>query len=132
VILGIFDHLWQSTLFAMIAGLLVLTMRANRANARFCLWFVASLKFLMPFSLLIGIGKQLGWTGVTASTQWTLIISDIARPSSIFSMSSLTQSNTSHSYGLYAAMAVWAIGFVAVIARWALPSAESCQGRLQP
>jgi len=120
MILAIFDHLWQSTLFTLVVGLLTLAMRTNRANARFCLWSVASLKFLVPFSLFIGVGKQLGWlTGVATSSQWTIIISDIARPSSIFSLSSATQSNTTtFSYGLYVVMALWSIGFVAVVTRW--------------
>src|SRR5580698_6728765 len=117
MILAVFDHLWQSTLFTLAVGLLVLTMRNNQANARFGLWLAASLKFLIPFSLLIGVGKQLGWAGVSASAQWTLIISDIASPSSILPVSS---ANTSHSYGLYVVMAVWSIGFVAVVARWAV------------
>ena len=119
MILAVFDHLWQSTLFTLAVGLLVLTMRNNQANARFGLWLAASLKFLIPFSVLIAAGKQLG-TGVSTSPQWTVIISDIASPSSTFSLSSVTDSNTSHSYGLYFAMAVWAIGFVAVVARWAV------------
>ena len=119
MILAVFDHLWQSTLFTLAVGLLVLTMRNNQANARFGLWLAASLKFLIPFSVLIAAGKQFG-TGVSTSPQWTVIISDIASPSSTFSLPSVTDSNTSHSYGLYLAMAVWAIGFVAVVARWAV------------
>ena len=79
MILAVFDHLWQSTLFTLAVGLLVLTMRNNQANARFGLWLAASLKFLIPFSVLIAAGKQLG-TGVSTSPQWTVIISDIASP----------------------------------------------------
>ena len=59
MILGIFDHLWQSTLFTLAVGLLAfLTMRNNQANVQIRpLWLAASLKFLIPFSLLIGVGK---------------------------------------------------------------------------
>ena len=46
------DHLWQSTLFAMVVGLLTLAFRRNRARVRYALWFVASVKFLVPFSLI--------------------------------------------------------------------------------
>src|ERR1700733_13622322 len=116
MILSIFDHLWQSTLCALVVGFLVLTMRTNSANARFGLWLAASLKFLIPFSLFIAVGKQLTWTGVSASAPWTLVISDFASPSSIFPVSS---ANTSHSYVLYVAMAVvWSIGFVVIVTRW--------------
>src|SRR6202158_4450643 len=54
-------HLLQSTLFAAVAGLLVLSLRKNHPPARHWLWFAASLKFLIPFSLLTGIGARLGW-----------------------------------------------------------------------
>ena len=50
------NHLWQSTLFAVVAGLLTLMLRKNQARARYWIWMAASLKFLIPFSLLVGIG----------------------------------------------------------------------------
>jgi bla regulator protein blaR1 len=54
-------HLWQSTLFAVVAALLTLTLRQNRAGARYWLWLAASLKFLVPFSLLTEVGNHLAW-----------------------------------------------------------------------
>ena len=56
------NHLWQSTLFAGVAGLLTLLMRKNRAETRYSLWLIASAKFLLPFSLLIGMGSHLRWS----------------------------------------------------------------------
>jgi bla regulator protein blaR1 len=50
------NHLWQSTLFAAAAGLVVLALRRNGAHIRHAVWLAASLKFLLPFSLLIGAG----------------------------------------------------------------------------
>src|ERR1700682_2117084 len=59
------NHLWQSTLFAIVTGLLTLLLRKNQARVRYWLWLAASVKFLVPFSLLIGIGKphccKKGW-----------------------------------------------------------------------
>jgi len=46
---GIGNHLWQSTLFAIAAGLLTLVCEKNHARARYWLWFAASVKFLIPF-----------------------------------------------------------------------------------
>ena len=40
------NHLWQSTLFAALAGLLTLAFRRNRAQVRYWLWLAASVKFL--------------------------------------------------------------------------------------
>ena len=56
------NHLWQSTLFALVAGLLTLFLRNNYARVRYGLWLAASLKFLIPFSLLVSIGGQLAGT----------------------------------------------------------------------
>jgi uncharacterized protein (TIGR03435 family) len=53
------NHLWQSTLCLVIAGLLVLILRKNHARARYGLWLAASIKFLIPFSLLVAIGTHL-------------------------------------------------------------------------
>jgi bla regulator protein blaR1 len=55
------NHLWQSTLFAGVAGLLALLLKRNRAAVRYGLWLTASTKFLLPFSLLIVLGHQMEW-----------------------------------------------------------------------
>ncbi len=40
------NHLWQSTLFALLAAVLALALRKNQARVRHHLWLAASLKFL--------------------------------------------------------------------------------------
>jgi beta-lactamase regulating signal transducer with metallopeptidase domain len=55
------NHLWQSTLFAAAAWLLTLALRKNRADIRYALWLAASVKFLVPFALLVSIGHQSEW-----------------------------------------------------------------------
>ena len=54
---AVLDHLWQSTLFAGIAGLLTLMLRRNGAHIRFLLWFAASVKFLIPFAAIAALGS---------------------------------------------------------------------------
>ena len=51
------NHLWQSTLFVAAVALLTLAFRRNRAGTRYGLWMAASVKFLVPFSLLIKLGS---------------------------------------------------------------------------
>jgi uncharacterized protein (TIGR03435 family) len=51
------NHLWQSTMFAAVAGLMTLVFRSNRAAVRYWLWFAASCKFLVPFALLMRLGR---------------------------------------------------------------------------
>jgi bla regulator protein blaR1 len=55
------NHLLQSTLFACLIGLLTLVLCKNRAAVRHGLWLAASVKFLLPLSLLVGLGSHLGW-----------------------------------------------------------------------
>jgi uncharacterized protein (TIGR03435 family) len=63
------NHLWQSTVFACAAGLLTLTLRQNQARARYWLWMTASVKFLIPFSLLVGMGTHLVWPHAYAASK---------------------------------------------------------------
>ena len=63
------NHLWQSTLCVVIVGLLTLVLRKNHARARYGLWLAASVKFLIPFSLLIGIGGHLARPRVLPPTE---------------------------------------------------------------
>lgn len=53
------NHLWQSTAFAATIWLLTLLLRNNHARIRYSLWLAASIKFLLPFSLLITLGTLL-------------------------------------------------------------------------
>src|SRR5436309_14134459 len=57
---AIANHLWQSTLFAAAAGLLVIAFRRYGPQVRYGLWLTASAKFLVPFSLLSTAGSWFG------------------------------------------------------------------------
>jgi len=76
------NHLWQSTLCAAVAWLLTVTLRRNRASVRYWLWLAASAKFLIPFSLLVGAGSQLGWRTAPASAQhqFSIVMDEISQP----------------------------------------------------
>jgi beta-lactamase regulating signal transducer with metallopeptidase domain len=122
VIAALFDHLWQSTLFAVAAGLLTLALSPNRASVRYWLWFAASAKFLVPFSLLIALGAALSpgvrWAGASAS------FADLARETTqpfVTATPALT-AVAPHVDLRPALWALWAAGFVTVLAmrlaRW--------------
>jgi bla regulator protein blaR1 len=55
------NHLWQSTITTGLAGLLAVAFRRHRATVRHGLWLAASIKFLLPFALLVGAGSQISW-----------------------------------------------------------------------
>jgi len=54
------EHLWQSTLCAVLAALLVLALPRSSARTRHAIWLVASLKFLVPLSLVVAAGRIAG------------------------------------------------------------------------
>ncbi|HLI29611.1 MAG TPA: hypothetical protein VKV79_00760, partial [Terriglobia bacterium] len=77
-----FNHLWQSTLFAAIAALLALTLKTYRARVRYSLWLAASLKFLVPFSLLVMLGARFDWPRhvTPAPVTWVAAAKEISQP----------------------------------------------------
>ena len=76
------NHLWQSTVFAAAAFLLTVALRRNHARVRHAIWLVASLKFLVPFSLLISAGSRVEWrTAATiASTNLPVAVEQFSQP----------------------------------------------------
>jgi bla regulator protein blaR1 len=113
------NHLWQSTLFALAAGLLTLALRKNHARARYWLWLVASLKFLVPFSLLISLGNGMAWSRGAATTQGALsfVIEQVSQP---FAKQVSSQAAPQTIFASLPAIiaAAWACGFVAVLVVW--------------
>jgi uncharacterized protein (TIGR03435 family) len=59
------NHLWQSTAVAGVAGLLAFALRKNQARVRYWIWLTASIKFLIPFSVLIALGQRLSMAAAT-------------------------------------------------------------------
>jgi uncharacterized protein (TIGR03435 family) len=76
------NHLWQSTLFAALVGLVTLFLRKNRAQVRYWLWLAASVKFLLPFSLLIAMGSHLAPSKAPAVAQpaFSVVVQEIGQP----------------------------------------------------
>jgi beta-lactamase regulating signal transducer with metallopeptidase domain len=112
------NHLWQSTLLAIVAALLTVAFRKNRAAVRYGLWFTASLKFFIPFSLLMGLGSYLGWAPVAkrvAAPAFSFTMVQITQPfpNALPSLPSTTR--TTVDMVPLAILAVWACGFVAIV-----------------
>jgi len=114
------DHLWQSTMLAAAAALLTMAFRRNRAQVRYWLWLSASLKFLVPFALLMSLGSHLGWA--PAAKKMATQIAAPAVPLAMVEISqpfpeSLAQAPFPPGTRDWAAMAitgVWACGFAGV------------------
>ena len=121
------NHLWQSTVFAGVAGLLALALRKNHARTRHGIWLTASVKFLIPFSLLAALGSRLNFL-----TGW-LTASRVARPELSVVMEQISQpfpqplappavapAALMHHASLLPAilLVVWTCGFLAVAVSW--------------
>jgi beta-lactamase regulating signal transducer with metallopeptidase domain len=110
------NHLWQSTVIAVMVWLLALTLRKNCAHTRYRLWMAASVKFLVPFSLFIQAGEWLrpivaapGQTPAAASA-----MEQIARP--------FPQGDAFAAVGTGAISAPYGVAFPLLAALWACGS----------
>ena len=69
-LLSVVNHLWQSTLVAAAAWVLCRVVLANNhPRVRFVVWFVALLKFLVPFSWFVDLGRLLRMPAFVTTTQ---------------------------------------------------------------
>jgi bla regulator protein BlaR1 len=115
------NHLWQSTVFAIAAGLMTLALRKNRAAARYWLWLAASVKFLIPFSALAMVGAHFGRREPTRiMPPIAAAIERVSRPFTASSPAgSVTPSQPSPAPLIPAVLwSVWAIGFALLVACW--------------
>lgn len=55
------DHLWQALLFCSLGAALAWSARYNSAAVRLWLWRICALKLVLPFALLFGLGRWLGF-----------------------------------------------------------------------
>src|SRR5260370_15360448 len=115
----VLDHLWQSTLFAAIAGILTLLLRGNSARIRYWLWFLASVKFLFPFSLLVSLGQSLGWRTAApiAPPRFSFVVEEVFVPRAIHNAVS-TIPAAGPSVVPAVLLALWACGVAVVAFLW--------------
>jgi len=120
------NHLWHSTFFALAAGALTLVLRKNQARARYWVWLTASLKFLLPFSLLIRLGSRLPWQGVPADANagfyWAMeqVSQPFSRPEqpAIFPATSMQVSSGPIDLLPTLLAVAWLCGLVVVLLEW--------------
>ena len=109
------NHLWQSTGFALVAALAAFALRNHSPKLRYWAWLAASLKFLAPFALLIGLGTQVPRTELppqsVAVPAFTLV--QIAQPYS--PTFTFPERKSARPNRVPEAIAIfWALGFLAI------------------
>ena len=77
----LWNHLWQSTVFAAAVAVVAVAFRRNRAQVRYWLWLTASVKFLIPFGALLWIGTQIELMPIERSGQAIVgVLDNVAQP----------------------------------------------------
>jgi bla regulator protein BlaR1 len=114
------NHVWQSTVFAAVAGLFTIAFRHNRAHIRYSLWFAASLKFLVPFSVLEGLGSLCAWPSAAHATvpgtpDVSVVVARFAQPFSEMSSAAAMMPHAPVDWIPSILIVVWACGCVAVV-----------------
>jgi bla regulator protein blaR1 len=115
------NHLWQSTIFGTALSLLTLAFRKNRAAVRYWIWLAASIKFLIPFSVLVGLGHQLEWRSVStvAQPQITKVLNEVSQPFVISREgSAATAVPISPSYAPPGVLCIWLCGAFVGLVFW--------------
>jgi uncharacterized protein (TIGR03435 family) len=114
------NHLWQSTLFALAAGLLTLMCRKNHASVRYWLWFSASVKFFVPFALLMALGDRLEWVSRAPQIAAPAVSATVAQVSRPFAVAppigflSVQEAPRSVDWFTLAVLGVWVAGMIAM------------------
>jgi uncharacterized protein (TIGR03435 family) len=121
------NHLWQSTLVAGVAWLVTLALRRDRASVRYGVWLAASLKFLVPFSIVTAIAAPFGWRPVVVATltPHDLVVDTGGGVLPVQAMRIAAQQSAGVSairpfWNAIpdALVGIWAIGMLALIAMW--------------
>lgn len=109
------NHLWQSTVSAILAAILTLAFRKNRAQVRYWLWLTASLKFVIPFSLLISAGSHVEWAppAHTATSVASSLMVQLTQPFPE-TVSVVPSTAGTSDWIPMTILAVWACGFAAI------------------
>jgi bla regulator protein BlaR1 len=114
------NHLWQSTLFALAAALLALTLRRNRAEVRYMLWLAASVKFLVPFAALLAIGGQIPWrTAPLPQPDLSFVMDVVSEPfGTVVGVAPSRAPNGVMPAIAIACLAIWFCGCAAIFLTW--------------
>jgi beta-lactamase regulating signal transducer with metallopeptidase domain len=111
------NHLWQSTVFAIAVAILTLAFRNNRAQVRYALWLGASLKFLLPFSLLMALGGALHVAppAAIAAPEVAVVVNVISEPFPMMPIPAAAAPPRASTNWIPAALiAAWILGMLAI------------------
>jgi bla regulator protein BlaR1 len=115
------DHLWQSTLFTAVVWLVARAVRTNAARVRYWLWLAASVKFLIPLSLLVSFGERFAWrtAAVAPPPAVSAVIEQVLTPAAA-TVATTTAAPIASSTTVWPVLLIvaWSVGALFVLAQW--------------
>jgi bla regulator protein blaR1 len=120
------NHLWQSTAFAVVAWAVTLLLRKNQARVRYGVWLAASVKFLVPFSLLVGLGGMLPrpqhavvtMPVYSAVDEVGMPFDEVGLPAGMVATTHVSEARHGAPAFFAALVVLWVCGVVVVLAVW--------------
>jgi bla regulator protein BlaR1 len=116
------DHLWQSTFVALIAAVVARALKNNPAQVRHRLWLGASVKFLVPFSVLTGLVSRMAWLRADAVARAHLpsLVGTMSEPFSRTAIRSISSEPAAAASGVaaFVIVAIWIVGTAAFLCGW--------------
>ena len=113
----IVNHLWQSSCFVALTAMLAFVLRKNSPKVRYWIWLSASLKFLVPFALLVSLGNMIQRPAQRAAVfpapAFSSAFVEIAEPFTTPSHSSAS-AHASTDWAPIVVCVVWGLGFLAI------------------
>ena len=113
------DHLWQSTLWVGAVWLATLTLRNNSARVRYWLWTAASIKFLVPLTMLMSLGASLQWQDAPVAVQpaVSFVMEEVLTPATV---AVVRQEPVSQSEPIWpwVLLVIWSAGAAVVLISW--------------
>src|ERR1700683_1044983 len=116
------NHLWQSTLFACLPGVLTWGLQKIRARLRYWVWLSASCKFLIPFSVLVAVGGEIRGRPTCETTPSTLavVLAQVSQPFRVSSVPLPSSPTMPTTASLLPAVlwGIWGCGFLGITCSW--------------
>ncbi|HZP06022.1 MAG TPA: M56 family metallopeptidase [Terracidiphilus sp.] len=125
---ALINHLWQSTAVALLAWLITIALRNNAARVRYATWLFASIKFLIPFSVMTRIGAHWAKPAVNHSAHqaghsFYFMIEEFNLPfrqAPVFALPAAQPQTTVHAFPIALGIiaAIWLCGCIVRLTKW--------------
>lgn len=123
--LEIINHLWQSTLFLLLAMISITALKKSPAKGRYTVWLLASAKFALPLSMFAAFGQ---WLDIGSFLPHTVItepqlynsagLVEIVSTYGTGAQVPILETAPTHNEIYYLLTLVWMIGCFGLFALW--------------